>query len=180
MRKFLLTSVLAAMVAVVVAPGIGAAGGRPVVTKIDSTRTGKLCGYAGTYHDVGVDVFSLANNVFFDRYSIHTTFTSNAGVVVLLFAAGTVSGNDTLISNGDGTFTATATYKGLPEQIKLPGGGVLTRDAGIITFVDILAPDGQGGFDLVSEQVSMRGPHPEVDSGFNLACDILGPALAAG
>ncbi len=177
MRKLLLAFSLVAVVVVVVFPGVGTAG-KPQVTKIDQTGQFDLCGVATTTHDVGVDVFSTSGNTFFDRYNVRTTFTAANGVVIDLHAAGTVTGTLDPVPNGDGTYTNTVTFKGLPEQFKLPNGDMLTRDAGIITFVDTLVPDGLGGFTLQSEQLIVRGPHPEADSGFNLECQILAPILA--
>ena len=175
MRKLLiLTSALASIV--VAYPGISAAA-KPQVTKIDYTYTANLCGVDTIAHDVLIDVFSISGNTATDRYNLQTTFTAPNGAVILRHAAGTVSADVNPTPNGDGTYTAVVTYKGLAEQYRLPGGGVLTRDTGVITFTDLLAPDGSGGFTFLSESIATHGPHPEADSGFALECTLLGPIL---
>ena len=56
----------------------------------------------------------------------------------------------------------------------MPGGGLLTRDAGTITFVDSFDQDGNF---LGEVTTGIHGPHPEAASRFNLACDTLTPIL---
>jgi hypothetical protein len=177
LRKFLLLTTAAA--AVVVAYTGVAAAAKPQVTKIDDTFTANLCGVDTIAHQVGVDVFSISGNTATDRYEFQTTFTAPNGAVILLHAAGTVSADIEPTPNGDGTYTAVVTYTGVPEQFRLPGGRVLTQDTGVITFTDLLASNGSGGFTFLSESIDMHGPHPEADSGFALECSLLGPILNA-
>ena len=66
------------------------------------------------------------------------------------------------------------TFKGLPEQIKLPNGRVLSRDAGSVTFTLLIdaATD-----ELISQTVSSeKGPHPDLDSDFEILCSVVAPA----
>ncbi len=177
LRKLLFLTVAAASI-VVAYPGIGAAA-KPQVTKLDETFTANLCGVDTNGHQLGIDVFSISGNTATDRYEFQTTYTAPNGAVILLHASGTVSADIEPTPNGDGTYTAIVTYRGLPEQFRLPDGRVLTQDAGVITFTDILASDGSGGFTFVSESIDMHGPHPEADSGFALECNLLGPILNA-
>jgi hypothetical protein len=74
-----------------------------------------------------------------------------------------------------GTITFTTSFKGLPEKIQTAHGRVLLRDAGIITFVDTF--DLNTG-DFISEEVIVKGPHPEADSDFELFCEVVTGALA--
>jgi hypothetical protein len=177
LRKFLLLTTALAIV-VVAYTGVAAAA-KPQVTKIDDTYTFNLCGVDTIEHDVGVDVISISGNTETQRYDLHTTFTAPNGAVILLHDAGIVSADIEPTPNGDGTYTAVVTYGGIPEQFRLPGGRVLTQDTGVITFTDLLASDGSGGFTFLSESIDMHGPHPEADSGFALECNLLGPIVNA-
>jgi hypothetical protein len=178
LRRALITTALLASLAVAF-PGLGAAA-KPDHQSLDGTFADNFCGFDGTTVQKGVDVFSLTGNTFHERYEINATFTAENGVAIVLHEAGSVGGTFDPAPNGDGTYTSVVTYKGLPEQFKLPHGGVLTRDAGVITLTDTLAPNGQGGFTLLDETLQTHGPHPEAASGFTLGCDILGPIFAAG
>lgn len=168
-----LTAIALAVLAVAIAFPAGSVAGKPDHTRIDETYADSLCGVPVTVHDEGHVISSISGNIEKDRYEFHTTFTTASGVVVLLHDVGTASGTITPVANGDGTYTSTLTYKGLPEQFKLPHGGVLTRDAGSLTIVDTL----DSNFQLIDEQLISHGPHPEAASGFALECQILGPIL---
>ena len=118
----------------------------------------------------------LGDGTFKDEPQVIYTFTSAATgkSVLLFFAAQQVNAGP--IDNGDGTVTFVTTFKGLPEMIKLPNGGVLSRDAGFIGFNDTFdATTGQFLGQTVSPQ---NGPHPDADSGFTLFCDVIVPALS--
>ena len=172
-RSFVLLAALSALI-VVTFPSSGFAG-KPLMVAVDDTyQLPSFCGAAVTVHDAGHFVSSVAGDIETDRYELQTTVTSRSGVVVLLHSAGIVSGNIAPTPNGDGTFTASVMYKGLAEQWRLPGGRVLTRDAGVIAITDTL----DAGFNVISEQLGVHGPHPEAASGFGLECQILGPILA--
>ena len=60
------------------------------------------------------------------------------------------------------------TFKGLEQQLKLPNGPMLVRDAGPVTF----------SFDPVTGGVSYKGPHPLIASGGDLFCAVVVPALS--
>ncbi len=77
--------------------------------------------------------------------------------------------------NPDGTLTFVTTFKGLPEQISSHGkGGVELRDAGLITFITTIDP---ATGDVISDEVVIKGPHPEAESDFTLFCDAFLAAL---
>jgi hypothetical protein len=73
---------------------------------------------------------------------------------------------DTLIS-GDpaGLHTTESTVKGLPELIKTPHGGVLTRDAGYLVVRNTF----DGETFISREIVLAKGPHPDIESDFELS-----------
>ena len=80
-----------------------------------------------------------------------------------------------IVDEAAGTVTIVYSFKGLPEQIKTPHGGVLLRDAGFVTFVDTidLATDTL----ISSEVVVQHGPHPDLDSDFTAFCEVISEAL---
>jgi hypothetical protein len=76
--------------------------------------------------------------------------------------------------NADGGDTELDSFKGLPEQIKMANGGMLSRDAGYVQFLRTF--DGDGNL-VSSVPVIEKGPHPDLDSGFQLFCNVTIPAL---
>ena len=57
-------------------------------------------------------------------------------------------------------------------------GPTLSRDAGVVTVTSTFRPLGGDEFDLVSQTFSgEHGPHPDLESGFEVFCDVLIPAL---
>jgi hypothetical protein len=144
---------------------------------ISETFADTQCGIDGT------SVFNGLNNiqVFADgtfKVETHDTqvFTSAATgrSVVLFYSYQFVEAGP--IDNGDGTVTFTGTYKGLKEKLKLPNGTILSRDAGLVTFSNTF--DATTG-DFLGETVSAQnGPHPDLDSGGALFCDVIVPALS--
>jgi hypothetical protein len=80
---------------------------------------------------------------------------------------------DEFTENANGTVTIRTTIKGLPEHYRLEGGGLITRDAGIIIITAIIGRNGQ----LISEDITFRGPHPEAESGFTRFCRLIPEAL---
>ena len=102
-------------------------------------------------------------------------FTGGSGKSVEFHVAQQLDGSDTPIDNGDGTISFVFTFRGLPEKLKLPNGPVLSRDAGVVTFTNTF--DALTG-DFISQTISgEKGPHPDLDSGFEIFCDVLVPAL---
>jgi hypothetical protein len=108
--------------------------------------------------------------------TLTNTFTATAsGKSIRIHVVEQVTGNDEPIDNGDGTVTFIGTFKGLPEQLKIENGPVLSRDAGVVTITTIF--DAATG-DLISQTISgEKGPHPDLDSDFEVFCDVLIPAL---
>jgi hypothetical protein len=135
------------------------------------------CGIDGTSVFNGLDNIQVfADGTFKAETQVNQVFTSAATgkSVLLFFAFQFVEAGP--IDNGDGTVTFTGTYKGLKEKLKLPNGAILSRDAGLVTFSNTF--DATTG-DFLGETVSTQnGPHPDVDSGFTLFCDVIVPALS--
>jgi hypothetical protein len=149
------------------------------------------------FRDVGTDVdpdfcgTGQAINISFDnRVNIWIAADSPTGLVKTTFSGKTVftnpdTGDAVTVSSagqfteeevsGDpaGVHTVLITNKGLQEKIQTTHGPVLTRDAGIMAFLLTFEGD-----ELVSfETVVARGPHPEAESGFELFCEVMVPAL---
>jgi hypothetical protein len=170
---------VAAIVAVVL-PGGGIAAGKVLFHSHDNfsdTFPDNVCGIDGTSVVKGVDDFwAYANGIDKDIFTLDQVFTATAsGKAVRFHVAGPFLSNDQPIDNGDGTVTFIQTFKGLPEQLKIDHGPVLSRDAGNVTLVRVF--DATTG-DLISTTVaSEKGPHPDLDSGFAIFCDVLVPAL---
>jgi hypothetical protein len=140
--------------------------------------------FSDTFPDsqCGIDGTSVLNvmdeiQVFADGTSkaearVNQVFTSAAtGKSVLLFFAFQFVRAGPAIDNGDGTITFTDTSKGLQEKLKLPNGTILSRDAGLVTVNDTF--DATTG-DFLGETISPEnGPHPDLDSGGALFCDVI-------
>jgi hypothetical protein len=73
----------------------------------------------------------------------------------------------------DGVHVEQSTVKGLPEMWKLEHGRRLIRDAGYVVIRTTFDGD-----EIVSQDVLVnKGPHPDLDSEFELFCQTLVPAL---
>jgi len=104
----------------------------------------------------------------------NNTFTNpvNGAAIIVHFAGPFIA--NVISFNPDGGDTELDTFKGLPEQIKTIHGGMLSRDAGYLTFLRTFDADGN----LVSSvPVVQKGPHPDSDSDFQLFCEVAVPAL---
>ena len=81
---------------------------------------------------------------------------------------------DVVISGDEeGIHTHRFTVMGLPEQYRLPNGGVITLDAGLIVFENVFE-----GEEFVSGEITfVAGPHPNAESDFELFCQVIPEAL---
>ena len=146
--------------------------------RFTETFSDQLCG-------VGVDVELRVNNNFslYADWSAKGTGSTRGvatnplnGKSVVISTAGQFSDAAPVIDEAAGTITFNPTSKGLPLKIQTDGGGVLLRDAGLISFADTF--DLQTG-ELLSTQTTVNhGPHPEADTDFTEACDVISGALA--
>ena len=134
-----------------------------------------LCGIPVEAVATGVDNFFLfANDDFKDNASVRITFTNPVnGKSVVISNAGQVTGT-ALVDEAAGTVTFVTTFKGLPEKVQTAQGAVLLRDAGIAVFTEVF--DLATG-DPISSDVSIKGPHPDLESDFALFCEVITPAL---
>jgi len=181
MSRHWLVAVIAAGLAVIAVPAAGA--GSDLVFHEHENFTDSFpdnfCGIDGTSVVRGVDDFKAfpARDLDIDNFELTQTFTSAAtGKSITLHTGQHFISNDQPIDNGDGTVTFVQTFKGLPEQLRITHGRLLTRDAGNVVFTRIF--DADTG-DFISQTVSgEKGPHPDLDSDFELFCDVVIPALS--
>jgi hypothetical protein len=180
LKRTALVVVVATAAAVLVAAGVGSAAA-PVTSAHENftdTFPDSVCDIPGTSVVRGVDNFTLyADNTFRDNFEVNQTFTATeSGKSIVFHVAEQVTGNDEPIDNGDGTITFVNTFKGLPEQVRLPNGRVLTRDAGVVTFTILIDAETD---EVISQTVAgEKGPHPDLDSDFAIFCDVIVPALS--
>jgi hypothetical protein len=178
MSRLSLRQALAAVFAVALVLPAAALAAQPVERFHDNFRdtfSDEVCGIPVDGVVVGVDNFFVyADDSFKDTSSVRITFTNpENGKSVVLSNAGQIRGK-AVIDEDAGTITFVTTYKGLPEKIKTAHGPVLLRDAGLISFVDVV--DLETG-ELISSDVIIKGPHPEAESGFGLFCEVMTGAL---
>jgi len=177
---------LALVLAGALALAIGASGGASAAAPIDNEHTSStktfpdaVCDIPGTSVVNVVDNFKLyADGTFHETSRFRQVFTAENGKSVVIFSAGQVTGINDPIQNADGTVTFINTYKGLPEKLSIRHGPTLSRDAGVATVATTFRPLGDDDFEFVSQTFSgIHGPHPELESGFEVFCDVLTPAL---
>lgn len=177
-----LALILAGALALTIAASGSASAAAPIVNEhstFTDTFPDQLCDIQGTSTISVVDNFKLyADNTFLDTTNFRQVFTADNGKSVLIFAAQQTSGPADPIQNADGTITFITTFKGLPEKLSVPGGPTLSRDAGVVTLAQTFLPLPNGDLQFVSTTASgEHGPHPDLDSGFELFCNVLIPAL---
>jgi hypothetical protein len=177
-----LALVLAGALALTIAASGGASAAAPTVnehTRSTKTFPEEICGVPGTSTLSVVDNFKLfADGTFLDTISSREVFTAQNGKSVVISVDRQASGPAEPIQNADGTITFITTYKGLPEKLSINHGPTLLRNAGTATLADTFLPLPNGDLQFVSETVSgEHGQLPDLDSGFELFCDVLIPAL---
>jgi hypothetical protein len=182
MRRFVVLLGMAAFAAFLIAPA-SALGGNPTVNHFKASFTDTDTDFCGTGQTVNISTsvtvteFLTPNqpNIDYRNTSEGNTVLTNPanGNTVIVHFAGAFTA--TLVSGTlDGAHTELDTNIGLPELIKTPNGGVLTRDAGYIQFLNTFDSNG----DFVSGEIVIdRGPHPEAEQDFNLFCTVVPAAL---
>jgi hypothetical protein len=177
-RALLLTG----LVALVIAPA-GALGAKPErfhEQVVDFFEAQDVCGLtvdvavSGVFTDLAF--FDKEGNFvrFMSLSSFRVTFTDADGDSVIVQNSGMFQFEE-FVDEEAGTITFMETFKGLPEKIQTARGPLLLRDAGIATFISTF--DLETG-ELISEDVITKGPHPELDSDFELFCEVVTDALA--
>lgn len=147
---------------------------------VDTVENVDVCG-------VNVDIVArgvFTDIAFFDKEgnflrfkslsSVRTVFTADDGRSVLQHSAGAFIFEEVVDEEG-GTVTLLFTFKGLPNQLRAPQGGVVLRDVGFITFAEV--HDLETGEVLSFDIVVNKGPHPEAESDFTIFCDAFLEAL---
>jgi hypothetical protein len=110
------------------------------------------------------------------------TFTNPAnGKSVAVRFTGT-SKDLTVVDNGDGTITVRTAVTGVAEAIRLSDGTVAIRDVGRVVFATVLdyndTPTDTEDDEFISQTIeSISGPHPDLESDFELFCEVVVPAL---
>jgi len=103
-------------------------------------------------------------------------FTAANGKSVTLTFAQRFSAPPLIIDEQAGTSTYVFTITGMLAQLRAAQGGVLIRDAGLLTFA--ITFDLETGAFISNEVVALNGPHPELESGFTALCEAFTQALA--
>jgi hypothetical protein len=170
------------MVLACVTAATGLAAGSTQVTHFSFTKPSSPCGISGTTVGHGTKVFrDTGNGTSFISETFFAVFTADNGKSTTLSFAGPQTQTSLVIDEQAGTVTTTTTIAGLFEKLSITGGPTLSRDAGIVTLVDVWEytgnPDAPMG-DLKSETLlGLHGPHPDLLSGFSVFCDVIVPYL---
>ena len=147
------------------------------------------------FRDIGTDVdndfcgsgqtINFAFNILFNEWSaphqgdfkgtatgkVTLTNPLTGDTVLLLFAGPFWVVN--ISGDPEGDHVEEVTVKGLPALWKLPGGGVLLRDAGYVVIRNTI----EDGEVVDQEVLILKGPHPDLESDFELGCEVLTEAL---
>jgi hypothetical protein len=181
MRRKLLPLAIATVLACVTA-ATGLAAGSTQVTHFSFTKPSNVCGFSGTTAGHGTLVFrDTGNGTYFKSETFFGVFTADNGKSTTLSFAGPIKQTSLVIDEQAGTVTTVTTTAGLYERLSITHGPTLSRDAGIVTAVDVFEytgdPNNPVG-DFISETLSgLHGPHPDLLSGFSVFCDVVGPYL---
>jgi hypothetical protein len=143
----------------------------------------QVCGIPGTatvrFNNIATD---LSSDTVANRGNFSYVFTADAtGKSITIQAAGrTVT--QTVVDETAGTITFTDTVAGLPELVKITGGQVLTRDVGLVVgrvrVFELDPVTGEPTGDALSDTWEfLAGPHPNLESGFELGCQVIEPYL---
>jgi hypothetical protein len=178
-RLTLLRALLVALVTALAVLPASALGAKPVEQFHDhftESFSDEICGIPVDVDLVVTDNFFLyADESFKDTSSFSSTVTNPLnGKSVVISSAGLVSGPAPIVDEEAGTITFLTSFKGLPEKIQTASGPVLLRDAGFVTFADTF--DLETG-EFISSEITVKGPHPELDSDFTLFCEVVSEAL---
>jgi hypothetical protein len=180
-RKLLLLAIASVLACVTAATGLAA--GSTEVEQFSDTFPDNVCGFSGTTAVHGTSVFrDTGNGTFFASGTWFGVFTADNGKsATLSFLGPSKQTSPAVIDEQAGTVTIMTTYGGVFEKLSITRGPTLTRDAGIVTLVDVFEYTGDPNDpvgDSISKSLSgLHGPHPDLLSGFSVFCDVLGPYL---
>ena len=179
-RKLLLLAIPTLLACVSAATGLAA--GSTQVEHLSETHPTNVCGFSGTVAVHGTSVFrDTGEGTFFASGTRVGVFTADNGKSsTLSFAGPSKQTSPPVIDEQAKTVTTMTTYGGLFEKLSITRGPTLTRDAGIVTLVDVFEYTGDPNDpvgDFISETWSgLHGPHPDLLSG-SVFCDVLVPYL---
>src|SRR4051812_32798864 len=184
MGRKLLPLAIATVLACVTAATALAAGSTQVTHFSRTTPPHLQCGILGTAVVHGTKVVrDTGDGPFFMSGTWFGVFTAadSGKSATLSFAGPSKQTSPPMIDEQAGTVTIMTTYGGLFEKLSITDGPPLTRDAGIVTFVDVYEYTGDPNNPIggqISETLSdLHGPHPDLLSGFSVFCDVLVPYL---
>jgi hypothetical protein len=148
---------------------------------VEETFPDEVCGIPGTATIRFTEVVKETDDTFFATGTFRYQFTATeTGKSITIRSAGPIRSRVIIDETAD-TITFLDTFVGLPEKISITGGPTLSRDAGTVTFTTTFALDPEAGEpigDPLSEEVTfLHGPHPELESDFNLFCEEVVPYL---
>jgi hypothetical protein len=175
--RLLRLSISVLLLAALIGPAVAAAA-RPDHYKIRGTDVDTdFCGTGQTVLLSFNGVFNewpdgQPGNIYQAFGHISDTWTNpeNGVSVVTSFSGG---GKVKFVDGDDGAYTIVTERPGMPQQIRVKGGGVLTQDVGLVIFYDHFdADDNYLGTDVVIR----GGPHPGIDPGYDW-CDLMIEAL---
>jgi hypothetical protein len=157
-----------------------ALGARPVHDKfsIDESFTEELCGIeVMTDLDIRGNVLIFGDRIV-DVSRVEITWTNDAGEWLRQSISGPVFIEEEL--DGD-ILTITERHAGVHSHLTSAAGQEPAFDRGTVTFVITIdlndLEDEEDDVLLGFEVVSMAGPHPEVDSDFELFCEVVNDVL---
>jgi hypothetical protein len=180
-RKLLPLGIVTVLACVTAATALAA--GPTTVEQFSYTKPDTVCGFSGTVAIHRTSVFcDTGNGTYFMSGTFFGAFTADNGKSTRFsFAGPQKQTSPPVIDQQAGTVTIMTTYGGLFQKLSITGGPTLSVDAGPATFVDVFKYTGDPNDplgDFISETLSgVRGPHPDLLSGFNLECDVLVPYL---
>ena len=149
---------------------------------VEETFPDEVCGIPGTATIRFTEVVKETDDTFFATGTFRYQFTATeTGKSITVRASGPGPRGTEIIDETAGTITFVDTFVGLAEKISITGGPTLSRDAGTVTFTTTFALDPETGEPIgepLSEEVTfLHGPHPELESDFNLFCEEVVPYL---
>lgn len=186
LQKVVTTTTTTTTVVALVGLGVGPA--RAAAPQHDHVVTApepaEICGIQTTVvnviNQVSRDRQVDGNATFTRAGTVKSTFTAANGHSVTFSSSGLLK--VTAVDNGDGTRTVTITTNGQSEKVTSGTGRPLLADRGTVTKVfRVVVNDPSTSEDDVFTLLDIRsehGPHPDLDSGETLFCDVVIPALS--
>jgi hypothetical protein len=169
--RALFSAALVTILLLVLAPGsaFAAAPNRDVISGSDHDTD--FCGTGETVNVTFEGILNSWDDQAFGHIQWTWTNPANGASVVESFSGG---GKVSFIDDGDGAYTIVLVRQGLPEQLRMVGGGLLAHDAGLVAVYDHFDADGNY---LGTDVVVLAGPHPFKESESDLFCDLMIEAL---